>query len=399
MTEPLAQDPALPAALERVSRRALFIGVLGFLAPVAAALSNAAGAERFYRSYLLGFVFWNGIAVGCLAVLGLQYLTGGAWGIAIRRLLEAGTRTLPLMALLFVPLAFGLHHIYEWTHADAVAHDELLQKKAIYLNIPFFLGRAALYFLVWFSLAWLMNRLSLKQDTTGDPAIARRLQRTGAAALLLYAVTVTFASIDWVMSLEPHWFSTMYGVIFMVSQALGAMALVIAVLVLLSHRQPFADFLTAAHLHDLGKMLFAFVMIWSYVTFSQYLIIWSGNLPEEIPWYLARFKGGWGWIGVAVLLFQFLLPFLLLISKAANRNPRLLVTAALMVVAVRFVDVAWLILPAFSPAHFRIHWTDLSVPIGIGGLWLAVFSAQLTKRPLLPVGDPDFKEALAHGRH
>ena len=399
MTEPLTQDPALPAALERVSRRALFVAVLALLAPVGAALSSGAGAEKFFRSYLVGFVFWNGIALGCLAVLGLQYLTGGAWGIAIRRLLEAGTRTLPLMALLFVPLAFGLHHLYEWTHADALAKDALLQKKAVYLNAPFFLGRAALYFLVWLGLAWLLNRLSLTQDATGDRAIARRLQRAGAGGLLLYALTVTFASIDWVMSLEPHWFSTMYGVIFMVSQALGAMALVIAALVLLSHRKPFADFLTAAHLHDLGKMLFAFVMIWSYVSFSQYLIVWSGNLPEEIPWYLARFKGGWGWIGLVVLLFQFLLPFLLLISRAANRNPRLLVTAAGIVVAVRFVDVAWLILPAFSPAHFRIHWTDLSVPIGIGGLWLSVFSAQLTKRPLLPVGDPDYAEALAHGRH
>ncbi|HEV2065158.1 MAG TPA: hypothetical protein VGS00_11490 [Thermoanaerobaculia bacterium] len=398
MAAPLPEDPALPDALERVSRMALAVGIVALLASAAAALASG-GAEGFYRSYLAGFVFWNGIAVGCLAVLGIQYLTGGAWGIAIRRLLEAGTRTLPLMAILFLPLAIGLRHVYEWSRAGAMAKDELLRKKALYLNESFFLGRAVLYFLLWLGLAWLLNRWSLAQDASGGRAVTGRLQRAGAAALLIYALTVTFSSIDWVMSLEPHWFSTMYGVIFMVSQALGAMALVIAALLLLSRYRPLSDFLTPAHLHDLGKMLFAFVMIWSYVSFSQYLIIWSGNLPEEIPWYLARFRGGWGWIGLLVLLFQFLLPFLLLISRAANRNPRLLITAAAMVVAVRFVDVLWLILPAFSPARFAIRWTDLAVPIGIGGLWLAVFAAQLTKRPLLPYGDPDFTEALAHGRH
>jgi hypothetical protein len=215
---------------------------------------------------------------------------------------------------------------------------------------------------------------------------------------VVYALTVTFASIDWVMSLEPHWFSTMYGVIFMVSQALGALALVTAAVVLLSRYGPLSAFVRPSHLHDLGKLLFAFVMFWAYVSFSQYLIIWSGNLPEEIPWYLARFRGGWGWIGALILIGQFLLPFLLLISRTANRNPRILVTTALLVVVVRFIDILWLILPAFTPSHFAIHWMDLAVPIGIGGIWLAVFAAQLKVRPLLPVRDPEYAEALEHGR-
>ena len=396
MAEPLARDPGLPAGLDRVAKPAFAVGAVALFGAAGAAM--AGGADHFYRSYLVGFVFWNGLALGCLAVLGLQYLTGGAWGIAIRRLLESGTRTLPLMALLFVPLAFGLHHIYEWSHADAVAKDALLQKKALYLNAPFFLGRAVLYFTLWLGFAWLLNRWSLEQDE-GRQGMTRRLRLTGAGGLVVYALTVTFASIDWVMSLEPHWFSTMYGVLFMVSQALGALALMIAALVLLSRRKPLSDFVQPSHLHDLGKMLFAFVMVWSYVSFSQYLIVWSGNLPEEIPWYLARFNGGWGWVGFLVLVGQFLLPFLLLISRTANRNPRILITAAALVVAVRFVDVLWLILPAFSRARFTLHWMDLAVPIGIGGLWLAVFAAQLTKRPLLPVNDPEYREALAHGRH
>jgi hypothetical protein len=393
MEAPLAEDPALPAALGRAWRMALWIGAAALLVSAGAALAFG-GADGFYRSYLAGFVFWNGIAVGCLAVLGLQYLTGGAWGIAIRRLLEAGTRTLPLTAILFLPLAIGLRHIYPWAKDGAMASDELLRKKALYLNEPFFLGRTVLYFLLWLSLAWLLNRWSLEQDASpGDRAVTGRLQRTGAAALLIYALTVTFSSIDWAMSLEPRLFSTMYGVLFMVSQALGPMALVIAALLLPSRYKPLSDFLTPSHLHDLGKMLFAFVMMWSYVAFSQYLIIWSGNLPEEIPWYLARFRGGWGWIGLLVLLFQFLLPFLLLLSRAANRNPRLLITAAAMVVAVRFVDVLWLILPAFAPGRFLIRWTDLAVPIGIGVLWISVFEPADEAAP--SHGDPDLRRSRA----
>ena len=393
----LPNDADLPAALGRVAKPA---GIAGLLAlALAAAAAVAGGADQFFRSYLLGFVFWNGIGLGCLAVLMLQFVTGGAWGIAIRRLLESATRTLPLMAIAFLPLVLGLSRLYEWSHPDAVAKDELLQKKALYLNVPFFLSRAVLYFVLWLGAAWILNRLSQSEDAKPDPATARKLQLAGAGGLVVYALTVTFASIDWVMSLEPHWFSTMYGVIFMVGQALGGMALVVATLVLLSKRRPFSDFIQPSHFHDLGKMLFAFVMFWAYVSYSQYLIVWSGNLPEEIPWYLARFRGGWGWLGLIVLVLQFVVPFALLISRTANRNPRILFGAAALVVAVRFADVCWLILPAFSPGHFAIHWMDLLVPAGLGGVWIAVFASQIPKRPLLPTGDPEFAEALAHGRH
>jgi hypothetical protein len=199
------------------------------------------------------------------------------------------------------------------------------------------------------------------------------------------------------MSLEPHWYSTMYGVLYMVGQALAALALVTVAVIALSRTPPLSEFLGGRHLHDLGKMMFAFTMFWAYVSFSQYLITWSGNLPEEISWYLARFRGGWGWVAAAVLLFQFALPFLMLLSRQANRNPRTLGAAATLLVAMRFVDVAWLVLPAFSPGVFRIGWMDLAAPIGLGGLWLAFFVRNLADRPLLPVGDPGFAEALAHG--
>jgi hypothetical protein len=211
-------------------------------------------------------------------------------------------------------------------------------------------------------------------------------------------MAVTVAAVDWVMSLEPHWYSTMFGVLFMVGQGLGGLALATLAVLRLAAREPVAGFLGGRHRHDLGKMMFAFTMIWAYVNFSQYLIVWSGNLPEEITWYLARFRGGWGWIGLALLLFHFVLPFLLLLSREANRNPRLLAGTAVLLVVARLVDVAWLVLPAFSKGKLQVSWMDLALPVGLGGLWLFLYSRNLLTRPLLPVNDPGFEEALAHGR-
>jgi hypothetical protein len=392
----MPEDPRLGDAVARFAKPALGVGVVALGASVAGAFSSP---DEFFHSWLLAFVFWNGLAVGSLAVLMLQYLTGGAWGIAIRRELEAATRTLPLTAAAFLPVLYGMHRLYEWTNADLVAHDEVLRKKALYLNVPFFVTRAIIAFGAWMLLAWALRKWSAEQDAAGEHrATDRKLQLISGGGLVVYALTTTFASVDWVMSLEPHWYSTMYGVLFMVGQALSALALATVAVVLLSGHEPLSSFLGARHLHDLGKMLFAFTMVWAYVTFSQYLIVWSGDLPEEISWYLARFRGGWGWVGLAVLLLNFVLPFLLLLSREANRNPRLLSSAAILLVVMRFVDVAWLILPAFSKGAFRFHWLNLAVPVGLGGVWLAVFLRGLTARALLPVNDPGFEEALAHGR-
>jgi hypothetical protein len=389
-------DTGLKDAVSRFGRPMLIVGILGLATSFPALASKP---EMFYRSYLLAFVFWNGLAVGSLAVLMLQYLTGGAWGIAIRRPLEAAARTIPLCALFFVPVVFGMHSLYEWTHADVVAKDEVLRHKALYLNTPFFIVRAAIAYAAWFLVMHFLTRMSARQDAAGDHrSIDRNLQKLSGAGLVIYALTVTWTSVDWVMSLEPHWYSTMYGVLFMVGQALAALAVATLAVLRLSEREPMRDFLGGRIRHDLGKMMFAFVMVWAYVNFSQYLIVWSGNIPEEIHWYLARFRGGWGAIGIAVLLLHFVLPFLLLLSRQANRNPPLLAAAAGILVFMRFVDTAWLILPAFSAGKLVIHWTDLTLPIGLGGLWVFFYTRNLVPRPLLPVHDPGFEEALAHGR-
>lgn len=379
------------------------LGSLTFSVGVAAlgicAIGGFFSPAQFFHSYLIAFVFWAGMALGCLSIVMLQYLTGGAWGLVLRRVLESGTRTLPLVAILFLPILFGLGRLYEWSRAEEVAHDPLLLHKAAYLNVPFFIGRTIFYFAAWLAVAYFLNKWSLEQDRGGDRQLSRKLQLLSSGGIVLYGLTVTFSSIDWVMSLEPHWYSTMYGVLFIAGQGLSALAFVVAVTILLARRQPMRDVVSAKHLHDWGKLLLAFVMFWSYVSFSQYLIIWAGNLPEEIPWYLKRLQGGWGWIGLALILFHFLLPFLLLLSRTGNENPRLLAFVAGLVVLMRLVDIFWLIAPVFSQSQVRLHWMDILAPIGIGGLWLAVFLGQLRKRPLLPVGDPHLQEALEHGTH
>jgi len=387
---------AEPHALERFQRPALFVGIAAL---AACAVGGFFAPVQFFHSYLFAFLFWAGIALGCMAVAMLHHITGGAWGLPIRRPLESGTRTLPLMALLFLPIVAGARKLYEWADPAAVARDAALQHKSLYLNVPFFFGRAVLYFAAWLAFAYFLNRWSLQQDATGGRTIDRRLQLLSSAGLVVYGLTVTFASIDWAMSLEPHWFSTMYGVLFIAGQGLSAFAFIVVVLVLLSERAPLSGYVAARHYHDLGKLMLAFVMFWAYVSFSQYLIIWAGNLPEEIPWYLRRLQGGWGWIAAAILLFHFVLPFLMLLPASANRNPRVLAAVAGLVVFMQLVEIFWLTQPPFAGGHFRVHWMDLLAPIGVGGLWLAVFSWQLGKRPLLPLNDREMQEALetAHG--
>lgn len=387
---------AEPHALDRYQRPALLAGGAAFFA---CAIGGFFQPDQFFRSYLFAFLFWAGIALGCMAVAMLHHVTGGAWGLAIRRPLEAGMRTLPLVVVLFLPIALGLPRIYEWAHPEAVAADPILKHKSLYLNVPFFLGRAAVYFGAWLVLAYFLNRWSLEQDATGDRTIARRLQLLSSAGLVLYGLTVTFASIDWAMSLEPHWFSTMYGVLFIAGQGLSAFAFIIAVLILIAGSAPLARFVEAKHYHDLGKLMLAFVMFWAYVSFSQYLIIWAGNLPEEIPWYLRRLQGGWGWVGAALVVLHFALPFFLLLPASANRNPRILLGVAGLVLFMRLVDVFWLTRPAFAEGGFHLHWIDLLAPVAVGGLWLAAFLRQLGKRPLLPVNDPEMQQALAHATH
>jgi hypothetical protein len=345
--------------------------------------------EQFFRSYLIAYLFWFGIALGCLPLLMLHHLVGGTWGFVIRRILEAGTRTLPLMGLLFVPLLFGIHSLYEWSHPDVVTRDAILQAKQAYLNVPFFIVRAVLYFFAWMTLAFFLNRWSAEQDSTGNPSLMRRFQLLSALGIVVYVLAITFASIDWGMSLEPHWFSTIYGMLFVVGQALAAFAFVIPIAARLSESPPVSHFLKANVFQDLGNLLLAFVMLWAYITFSQYLIIWSGNLPEEIPWYLRRGTNGWQWVAAFLALFHFAVPFVLLLHRANKRKKTFLAGIAIAVLLMRWVDLYWLIAPSFLPG-LGIHLFDLILFPLIGGIWFYVFWGQLNKRARLPLRDPNF---------
>ncbi|MEO7653203.1 MAG: hypothetical protein ABIZ80_22320, partial [Bryobacteraceae bacterium] len=318
----------------------------------------------------------------------------------IRRMLEAASRTFPVTFVLFIPIALGMQHLYSWSRPAVIAKDHLLQHKTAYLNVPFFLGRAAFYFAIWIALAHVLSKWSLDQDRNGAEPAHTRMQLLSGPGLLLYGFTVTFSSIDWIMSLDPHWFSTIFGILFMGGQGVSALAFVILVIVLLIDFHPVSEAIFPRHLHDYGKLLFAFVMLWAYFSFSQFLIVWSANLPEEIPFYLKRMTGGWKWIGLALILLHFVLPFLLLLSQNTKKNYRTLWRIAALVFFMRFVDLFWIAAPNFQPAAtMSIHWLDIAVPVGVGGIWLAAFFRQLRQRPLLPAYEPQLEEALEHEHH
>ncbi len=372
--------------LRRSPSALLGLGVLGLAVLGAGVLVDRA---QFFRSYLVGFMFWGGIAFGSFGFVALNHIAGGRWGIVIRRICEAAMRTLPLIAVLFVPILFGMHDLYEWTHADHVAHDPVLQYKASwYLNTEGFIVRAVIYFAIWFLFAYGMLRVSREQDATGAPQTVRRLQFLGRGAIVAYVLTMTLASVDWMMSIEPHWYSTIYGLLIIAGQVLNAFAFAIVILVLLADHEPVARVANVERFHDLGKMLLAFVMIYAYFAFSQFLIVWSGNLPEETPWYLKRITGGWQYLAILLPAFHFFLPFFVLLSRNLKRNPRRLIFVALLMIVMRLLDLFWYIAPAYSPGAFRVHWMDVAAVLGIGGVWLAAFLWQFQGRPVVPLRDP-----------
>jgi len=350
---------------------------------------------QFFLSYLVAYNFWLEVALGSLVLLMLQYVTGGAWGFVIRRVLESGTRTLLLLAVLFVPILLGSHVLYLWAQPDAVAADESLQRKSPYLNVPFFVIRAVVYFAVWLALAYFLNRWSARWDAESRPGSPRRYRMLSAPGLALYGLTVTFASIDWVMSLEPDWYSTIYPVMFAVGQMLAAFAFVVAIVVLLATRRPLVDVISPGLLRDLGNLLLAFVMFWAYVSVSQFLLIWMANLREEIPWYLRRTRGGWQWLALLLVVAHFAVPFLLLLSRDVKEHRRRLLFVAGLVLIMRFLDLAWWIEPAYPLEGRYYFWLlDVAALVGLGGVWSWWFLRQLQQRPLLPTHGPFLAEAM-----
>jgi hypothetical protein len=393
----MSQIEATYLPLGRIKWPALAVGVVGLAACAIGAVLDPAA---FFPAYLFAFMFWLGIALGSLAILMLYHLVGGGWGFPVQRVFEAAALTLPLLLVLFVPLLFGLGVLYAWARPDALAADPLLQHKSAYLNPLFFSIRAALYFAIWIGMALLLNRWSHQQDRTDDPALARKMRDLSRFGLVLYMLTLTFASIDWVMSIEPDWYSTIYGLIYVAGQGLAGFSIAILVAGLLSRREPLSSVVTPARFADLGGLLMTFVMFWAYIALSQFLLIWSGNLPEETIWYVRRSQGGWNWVIIVVIAFQFVLPFLLLLAREVKRTILALAALAVLILCIHLIDLFWLVVPPFRPGGISIHWLDLAAPIGLGGVWLAAFVWLLGRAPLLPLHDPRAplaQEAFEHG--
>ena len=425
-------DPRLRETLDRVQRPALLAAGGGVILLFVGLLVHS--AQAFFQAYLYAYLFWTGIALGCFSILMLAHLVGGTWGVVIRRPLEAGASLLPLMAVLFVPVAIGMWwaHLYEWTDPrwrDA-HNNHLMSFKLFWLSPGFFVARAAIYFALWIVLMLVINRLGDEQDRTGDPTIFRRLQQLSGPGIVLYVGTMTLAAVDWAMSLDPDWVSTIWGLLFVVSQALGTMALVIALLALLSERRPFAGVVSIPIFHDLGNLLMAFTMLWAYIHFSQFLLIWGANIPEEATYYVARTQAGWKYLVLFMIVFHFFIPFVLLLWRRTKRNVRALAAVATWIVALRLVDLFWLLGPSFAhetSAHASrqvaqaaadghaapatqqvaetvVHhggwwhaWMFPAAAAAIGGLFVFAFVWQLKRRPLLPLHDPRL-EALAAAR-
>jgi hypothetical protein len=373
------KEPALTSQFTRWQWRALSLGLIAALLSAIGAMLDRA---QFFRSYLFAWLFWSGLSFGSLVVVMMQFLTGGKWGLAVSGLATAAYRTLPFMALLFVPVLLGLHNIYGWSNGlrgEAPGYHH----KAQYLNVPFFTARSLFYFLILGTIAALLRRWSLGQ--TPAKQVSPRLRALSAGGLIVYVLCMNFASTDWVMSLTPAWYSTIFVEIFAVGQFLSALALTTALLCLFTGESTLAERIPAKAFQDLGSMLLAFVIFWTYVSFSQFLIIWSGNLPKEISWYLERSHGGWQWLALVLVIMQFCLPFALLLSRARKRNPRALARICFCILVANMINNFWLVGPSFHPNGIQLHWLDLTVLAALGGFWFALFFYFLKQQPLVPL--------------
>lgn len=384
--------------LDKVGSPALLVGVIALIACVIGFFTSR---EQVLQSYLFGWVFWIGMSIGALALTLLHHTVRGSWGTALLRMAEAGGSGVNFLVfgLLFIPIALGAHDLYHWTHAEAVASDPILQHKAPYLNMTAWVIRAVVFFAMWAWLAWGLRQSSLRDERLGEGKETARRTNWSAPAIVFLILTLTFAVTDWVMSVDPHWFSTILPVWFLVSQGLAVIALGTFVVCRYAKFAPFKDVMSPSLTRDLGNMMLALTMFWSYVAVSQYLIIWSGNLPEFTTYYVARGNGGWEWIGNFLIVGAFFAPFIYLLAPTNKARPEKLARVALWIFVVRIVDTYWNVLPVFSNrATPMVTIWDVLAFVGLGGVWLFVFAKQVRQAPLLPSYDQRLKE-MAHDAH
>src|SRR5579872_5165309 len=402
---PQPLDLSAPPVVKTIAQRSLIVGVVFGIGAVALAITRP---DEFYRGYLLGYMCWLGVALGSMSIIMIRHLTGGGWGVVIRRVLGAAMRTLPLLAILFIPMVIAVlqHRIYPWLMPldaiqDAHIREHLTKHsfiKGAYLNGTGFIIRAIIYFAIWNVLSFLLSHWSKQTDRAGAPDNTERFKAVAGPGLILYGFTISFAAIDWVMSLDPSWISTIFGLIILIGEVISAMCFAIVVERILVDYKPMSEMLKPDFVHDHGKWMLTFIMVWAYFSFSQWLIIWAGNLPSEITFYLKRLSGVWGSIALVLVLFHFVIPFALLLSRPLKRNIRKLVWLAVWLMLMRYVDLFWIVEPNFS-ATFAVTVADIVVPIAIGGIWLWYFFRNLSSLPLVPAFDQDAHEVLQPEHH
>ena len=369
--------------------------VFALLGAGACAVLGAANPKQFFFSWLVSFLFFLSLALGGPFFVLIQYAAQGGWGIVLRRIGETIFVTLPVMAALFLPVLLGLHDLFEWSHAGVTEHDALLRWKAPYLNVPFFLIRAVLYFGIWSFIAVLYYRGSRGQDVTGDPGVSARLRRLAGPSIIVMALTQTFASIDWIMSLTPHWYSTIFGVYFFAGSFVGYIALLSVVAVAMRRAGLLDTVISAEHLQDIGKLLFGFTAFWAYIGFSQYFLMWYANLPEETIWYQARMEGSWLTVSLFLMAGHFVVPFFYLMGRTVKRKGATLAIGGGWLLVMHFVDLYWQVMPTLHPEGLRPSALDVAAFVTIGGCFVAAAGWMLRRQALVPLGDPRLAESLA----
>ena len=387
----------------RIRSRALLVGLAGL---ALGALGWVLGpSERFFEAYLMAFVLFVGLSLGCLGMLTVVQLAAGTWGALIRRPLEAGAMVLPLMALLFIPLLFGLDHLYPWTDPDYLAAHPTVEAKESWLDTTFFIARNVFYLVVWVLAALFYYRASKRQDDGDRPDLADKMRHASGPLLILYVLTMTLAAFDWGMSLRPDWFSGIYGLIFIIGQGITAMAFIIIFMALsASVYAPYDKLLTEKRLQDLGNFLMAFIMFWAYVNVSQLIIQWSNNIVETNTWYVDRLGEGWIGLSIVMLFFHFFAPWLILFSRWVKRKRHVIIWVAAWMLVARVFDIYWIFIPEFAREAASIYWLDVVLILGFGGIWLAAFLSRFDRLPPLPLHDerllePDHEHApVGHGR-
>lgn len=373
------------ASVARAKNVSLGLGIIGLIGCL---IGWFTAPRDFFVAYLFAHFFFLSLSLGSLALLMIHHLTAGDWGYAVRRFLESAVGNLPLLALLFVPIFFGLASLYPWQNPAVVAANETLRQTQIYLNPSGFVLRTAIVFAIWIIIARQLLKWSAEQDVTTSLEPTRKMRTLSGPGLVIYPVTMTFAAVDWLMSMEADWFSTMFPVLICIGQILSALSLVILLLVWTARSSPLGLLASEENFHKLGNLLLAFTMMWAYLAFGQLLVIWSGNLPREISWYLHRISDGWKWIAIFIALFHFFVPFCLLLLRAAKKRRSILARIAACVFAAHIVAIWWTIAPSVYTKHFYLGWLAPTAFLGIGGIYSFVFLRNLEKRRLVPLNDP-----------